>query len=179
MSQYLVRRRRIVVFQPTNTRKHSGGGWLALGLIAAVAFVAANWNSISPPDSHTLVIHADHWNACYTEITIGNQKFPVLLDSGATGNVGLVFGSNHAAALGFSPRSLSFPLTYGSANGQGHATIVQVHDVRINGWPLGDVSTQITLAPQTEGLFGAQLLHRLNFHTEKGLCILSMPDAGS
>ena len=124
MSQYLVRRRRVVVVAPTKAQKQGGGGWLALGgLIAAVA-VFANWNGGSPHDGRTLVIATDAAHACRTEVTVRGHSFPALLDTGAVG-MGLVFGSNHATALGFAPRSLSYSHTYSSANGDGRETIVR------------------------------------------------------
>ena len=66
------------------SRKH-GGGWLALcGLIAAVVVLAANWNGDVPQEvDRTLIIRADSYNACFTQVTIGGHAFRVLLDSGA------------------------------------------------------------------------------------------------
>ena len=146
-----MRRRQLVVVAPAKKRKQGGGGWLAVGgLIAAVALFAANWSDSSPPGGRTLVIRTDAWNACHTDVTIGGHTFPMLLDTGAA-VAGLVFGSNHAAALGFSPRALSYSQTYGSANGEGSGAVVRVHDVRLHGWQLGDVTAVITRAPQSEG----------------------------
>src|SRR5690242_16414210 len=95
--------------QMQQTRRQGGGGWLALcGITVAIIVLAANWVGDAPQGTdHTLVIRADSHNACYTQVTIGGRAFPVLLDSGAA-VAGLVFGSNHAAALGFSPRALSY-----------------------------------------------------------------------
>jgi clan AA aspartic protease (TIGR02281 family) len=178
VSHYIARRRRIVVVKPMTKREHGGSGWLALlGLVAAVVVLAANWDGDAPQETkRTLVIHADSNNACYTQVTIGGHAFRVLLDSGAA-VAGLVFGSNHAAALGFSPRALSYSQAYSSANGEGREAPVLLHDVRLNGWQLGDVPAVITRAAQDEGLFGAELLHQLEFRTTKGFCVLTMPEA--
>jgi clan AA aspartic protease (TIGR02281 family) len=171
-----MRRRQGAVAAPVKTRKHGGGRWLALGGIIAAVAGFANWDNGSSPDAdRTLVIPADASNACRADVTIGSHTFRVLLDSGAVG-AALVFGSNHAAALGFSPRALSYSQTYSSANGEGREAVVRLHDVRLHGWQLGGVTAVITRAPQDEGLFGAELLHRLKFRTGNGFCGLTMPE---
>jgi clan AA aspartic protease (TIGR02281 family) len=179
MSGYIVRRRRIVVVRPVK-EKHGGGGWLpALGLIAAVAFFASRSGGDTPPHSgqdRTLVIPADAGNACHAELSIHGHRFRVLLDSGATGGAPLVFGFNQAAALGFDPRALNYSGRYGSANGEGREAFVRLADVRLQDWRLGNVPAVITRAAQDEGLFGAELLHRLEFRTTKGACVLTIPD---
>lgn len=176
----IVRRRQIAVAKPTK-KKLGGGGWLALGgLIAAAVFIyrdGDNQGSGSPHAERTLTIPVDAYNACHAELSINGHTFRVVLDSGAAG-VPLVFGSNQAAALGFSPGSLSYSKTYGSANGEGREAVIELRDVRLHGWRLGNLSAVITRATQDEGLFGAELLHRLEFRTSKGFCVLTMPEDG-
>ncbi len=155
------------------------GGWLTLGAILGGLGIVTHLGDgssqagVATQAGRSLVIAADDSNACHTEITIRGHRFRMLLDSGATG-VGLVFGSNQAAALGFSPRALSYSQIYSSANGEGREAAVRLHDVRLREWRLGDVDAVITRAPQDEGLVGADLLHRLEFRTTKSACILTI-----
>jgi clan AA aspartic protease (TIGR02281 family) len=155
------------------------GGWLTLGgILGALAIFThlgddSSQAGVVTQAGRSLVITADESNACHTEITIHGHRFRMLLDSGATG-VGLVFGSNQAAALGFSPKALLYSQTYSSANGDGREAAVRLHDVRLREWRLGDVDAVITRAPQDEGLVGADLLHRLEFRATDRACILTM-----
>jgi clan AA aspartic protease (TIGR02281 family) len=144
---------------------------IALGAIAVLYM----WSK-EPHADRMIVIPADAGNACHADLTVNKHVFRhMLLDTGATG-MPLVFGSNHAAALGFDQSSLAYSHIYTSANGQGREASVQLHDVSLNGWSLGGVAAVVTKATQDDGLIGAELLHALNFRTVKGYCVLTMPE---
>jgi predicted aspartyl protease len=160
-------------------RQRGGSCWLTVGGLIATVFIFNATRSSGSSIDHTIAIRADEDSGCHAEITVGNHTLPVLLDTGATGDRSFVFGSNHVADLGLSPRSLTYSSPYVSTNGEGRETIVQLHDVRMQGWHLGNLTAAITSAPQPDGLLSAELLHRLKFRTENGFCILTMPENGS
>jgi clan AA aspartic protease (TIGR02281 family) len=124
-----------------------------------------------------IVIRAGFGNACHADLTVNDHAFSVLLDSGATGSTGLVFGKNHARALGYDPDKLSYSYTYGSANGDGKYASVTLRSVRLQSFVVRDVPAQITAVDQSEPLFGAKFLHALQFQTKAGNCYLTVPEA--
>ena len=168
--------------------------WVLLDY-AAGALAAIEWSTVwdvtlgallalwvthqSPhPAGRQVNIQADASNGCHTDLTISGHTLRALLDSGATG-LPLVLGSNQAAEIGIPVSSLKFSHSYSSANGIGYEAYVRLPEITLAGWTLRDVSAVITQAPQSEVLFGAELLHQLNFTTGNGYCRLSMPIAAA
>jgi clan AA aspartic protease (TIGR02281 family) len=142
----------------------------ATGLLLAL-WVSAHHVAVN---ARSVIIPVDGGNACHSEITISRHKIPVLLDSGATG-VPLVLGSNQADDLGISDR-LAFDHRYSSANGEGREAVVTLPEVEFAGWRMHNVRAVITQARQDEALFGAVLLHKLQFQATEEACVLTMPD---
>lgn len=140
-------------------------------LLGAVAALWLTWHA--PNTGRQIVIPADSSNACHTELTSNGNTFKTMLDSGAVGQA-LVFGSNHAKALGLKG-PLSYDHRYGSANGDGYMAIVKLPEVQVFGWKIRDIPASITRAPMPEGLLGAELLHKVNFTTAKGYCVVTAP----
>jgi predicted aspartyl protease len=159
---------------------------VALGAFAALWMSSQGGPQAQAPPGNgggrTLVIPAGADGSCHASLTVRGHTFRMLLDSGATGSTfSLVFGSNMAAALGFDPQSLSYDNSYSSANGDGSEARVTLPEARFSapgssdGWMLRNAPAVITKARQEEGLFGAALLHKLNFSTWGGYCRLSLP----
>ena len=120
----------------------------------------------------TIPVESD--SGCHTTLTANGHAFPELLDSGALG-LPLLFGSNQAADLGLDKESLDFSHRYVAINGEGRAAFVTLPEITVFGWTFRNVPAVITKAPQTEGLIGAEVLHRLNFSTTPGYCSVSLP----
>jgi clan AA aspartic protease (TIGR02281 family) len=149
---------------------------LMAGAATCALLTCGGGHSAPQANGKQVVIRADASGACRTSLTVNGHAFPVeaLLDSGAIGHA-LIFGSNHADALGFDTGSLSYSHTYGSANGEGHYASVTLREVRLSSFIMRNVPAEITEASQDEPLLGAEVLHRLNFTTSNGYCLLSMP----
>lgn len=153
--------------------------WGAAG--AVVACIATNCGGADKPKDHhhpaqQIVIPAGDGDECRTDLTANGHVFhDVLLDSGATGSRPLVFGRNHARALGFEPRKLDYRYTYSSANGDGYYAKVTVRSMRLQGFTMRNVPAQITEVDQSQPLIGAGILHKLNFQLNDGNCVLSVP----
>ena len=135
---------------------------------------------VSPPvvvnsgGSHWTTLRGDKYGQCRADARVnGAWVRHMLLDSGASGT--LIFGSNHAAQLGFDPRRLSYDGTYNSANGSGREASVRIRELRLfdNAFVLRDVPAVITEARQDEGLVGIEILRRVNFHLTAGNCEMS------
>jgi clan AA aspartic protease (TIGR02281 family) len=141
------------------------------GLLLAL-WLSANHVAVN---ARSVIIPVDAGNACHSQVKVANHSIPVLLDSGATG-MPLVFGSNMIDALAVDRDSVSFDHTYSSANGEGSEAVVTLPEVEFAGWRMHDVEAVITKAAQDEALFGAVLLHKLQFTATERACILTMPE---
>jgi clan AA aspartic protease (TIGR02281 family) len=155
--------------------------WRDVMVAGATALWMAMHNNAPLPPNHPVangrhvVIRADASGACHASVMVAGHALPVLLDSGATG-MPLMFGSNQADDLGIDQSSLIYSHRYQSANGIGREAVITLPAVTLAGWSMHDVEAVITRAPQDEGLFGAQLLHRFNFQAVDGYCTLTVPD---
>ena len=149
--------------------------WSTIADVAMGAFLAV-WVTHQAPHpgaGRQVVIPTDGANGCHTDMTVNGHVEHMLLNSGATG-MPLVFGSNQAADFGIDG-PLDYSHSYSSANGIGHEAFVRLREITLSGWTMREVPAVITQAPQSEGLLGAEFLHRMAFTASDGYCTLSMP----
>ena len=139
--------------------------------------IAAVASSADPPASAQVITARLSSRGCLTDLVVNGHSFSALLDSGAVGGAALVFGRNHARALGFDPNALRYRYEYSSANGDGWSADVVVHSVRLQSFVMYDVPVEITKADQDAPLLGAKLLSRFHFQvSDGGYCRLTLPD---
>jgi clan AA aspartic protease (TIGR02281 family) len=175
-----------------NRRDKAGVGRRVAGLLSTAVFAGGvlilrfgELDIVAPsPDepppvivsggSHRALLRGDEFGQCHVDARVnGALVRRMLLDSGAGGH--LIFGSNHAAQLGFEAARLSYDQSYSSANGYGREASVRIRELRLfkNGFILRDVPAVITQARQNEPLVGIEVLRRLNFRLTGGMCELS------
>jgi clan AA aspartic protease (TIGR02281 family) len=149
-------------------------------VLSALAVVAVNGTvpaTAQDTPAERVVMRYRASTGCQTEVIVNGRLFSMTADSGATGEAALVFGRNHARALGFDPHALQYRVSYTSANGDGWSARVILRSVRLQSFVMYDVPADITEADQSDPpTLGAAILHKLHFEMGDGYCRLTLPE---
>ncbi len=130
-------------------------------------------------DSGEIELRGDADDQCYIDgwASLGRNnktaRFVFLLDSGSASAV--AFGTQHYAELGGDVASLVYDVQTLTSNGFGRAATIHLHDLRIAGVVLHNVSGLVSEGGEDTPLLGAPVLRLLQYQLARDGCVLTVP----
>jgi len=124
-----------------------------------------------PDQGRIPVRRGDPWGELMVEGSANGAPFTFEIDTGASA---LMFGINHAAALGFGARQLNFDGQFVSPGGTARKASIRLRDLRLDGgFALAGVDAAISATEMTRPLLGRPVLRFLNLTYVRDCCALS------
>ena len=127
--------------------------------------------SIEKPQQGRIPVRRGEWGELLVDGSANGAPFTFELDTGA---YDFLFGVNHAAALGFGARQLSFDGQFVSPGGSGRKALIRLRELRLDGgFVVAGLDAAVNEREMSKPLLGRPALRCLNLAYVRDCCALS------